>query len=259
MYDNHPNEGMRCIQNIVNDTAFDIDWKVFNVRAKNEIPSHHFDIFISSGGPGSPFEGIDTEWEKKYFKLIDNIWTYNANRNADKKYLFGICYSFQLLARYFQLGDVCKRKSTAFGVFPVHKTEHAKNDKFFRNLPEPFYAVDSRDWQVIDPSFEKLTELDATILSIEKKREHVPLPRALMAMRISNQFYITQFHPEADAEGMLRYFAIPEKRNHIISNHGDMKLAEMIYDLSDKEKVPLTQKELIPAFLRSSVNLLSMN
>ncbi|MFN0276279.1 MAG: type 1 glutamine amidotransferase [Chitinophagales bacterium] len=259
MYDNFPNEGMRCIQNIVNHEDYSVQWDVFDVRAKNEVPSHHYDIFISSGGPGSPYEGEGTEWEKKYFQLIDKIWAHNQKNNSNKKYVFGICYSFQLLSRYFQLGDVCKRKSTAFGVFPVHKTENAKNDKFFRNLPEPFYAVDSRDWQVIDPNYEKMLALNAEILALEKKREHVPLPRAVMAMRIANEFYVTQFHPEADAEGMLRYFALPEKRNHIISNHGDVKLAEMIYDLSDKDKVPLTQKELIPSFLRSSINLVGMN
>lgn len=259
MYDNHPNEGMRCIQNMVNSDDFDVQWEVFDVRAKNEIPSHNYDIFISSGGPGSPFEGEGTEWEKKYFQLLDKIWAHNQNRNTEKKFVFGICFSFQLLSRYFQLGEVCKRKSTAFGVFPVHKTENAKNDKFFRNLPEPFYAVDSRDWQVIEPDLNKMVELNATILALEKKREHVPLPRALMAMRLHNEFYLTQFHPEADAEGMLRYFAIPEKRNHVISNHGDIKLAEMIFDLSDDQKVPLTQKELIPSFLRSSIHLAGMN
>ncbi|MBC8173207.1 MAG: GMP synthase [Chitinophagales bacterium] len=259
MYDHHPNEGMRCLQNMVNMKEYHFDWEVFDVRGKSEMPSTNFDIYLSSGGPGSPFEGEGTEWEKKYFTLLEKLWTHNQNRNADKKYIFGVCYSFQMMSRFFEIGNVCKRKSTAFGVFPVHKTENAKSDKFFRNLPDPFYAVDSRDWQVIDPEYDKLMALNGVILSLEKKREHIPLQRAIMAMNIGKEFYITQFHPEADAEGMLRYFALPEKRNHIISNHGDLKLAEMIHDLSDNDKVPLTKKELIPAFLRSAVNLLQIN
>lgn len=259
MYDNHPNEGMRCLQALANTKNLHFDWKVFDVRAKNEIPDHQYDIYISSGGPGSPYEGEGTEWEKNYFQLLDKIYAHNENNKRNKKYLFGICYSFQLIARHFQLGTVSERKSTAFGVFPIHKTENAKKDKFFRNLPEPFYAVDSRDWQVIEPNSDQIMQLDATILAIEKKRENVPLPRAIMAMCISNEIYFTQFHPEADAEGMLRYFAIPDKRNHIISKHGDMKLAEMIQFLSEKEKVPLTQKELIPAFLRSASGIIKMN
>ncbi|HUF10459.1 MAG TPA: hypothetical protein VMO47_14150, partial [Rhodothermales bacterium] len=31
------------------------DYRVFDVRVKGEIPDLGFDIFISSGGPGSPF------------------------------------------------------------------------------------------------------------------------------------------------------------------------------------------------------------
>lgn len=259
MYDDHPNEGMRCLQNLANAKDYHFKWDVFDVRGKNEIPGTDYDIYISSGGPGSPFAGQDTGWETAYFNLLEKLWSHNTNANRNKKYVFGICFSFQLIARFFELGNICQRRSTAFGVFPIHKTEIAKTDKFFRNLPEPFYAVDSRDWQLIDPDYSRMLELNSSILAIEKKREHVPLQRAIMAMRLSNEFYITQFHPEADAEGMLRYFALPEKRNHVIDHHGDWKLADMIENLSDSKKLPLTQKELLPSFLRSSVNMLEMN
>jgi len=163
------------------------------------------------------------------------------------------------MSRHFELGNVCKRKSTAFGVFPIQKTEVAKHDRFFRNLPDPYYVVDSRDWQMIEPDLDKLAALKANVLAVEKRRDHVPLPRAVMAMSLGEHFYMTQFHPEADAEGMLRLFAKPEKRDHIVQNHGDWKLDEMIRNLSDPEKLPLTHKELIPSFLRSSINALRMS
>jgi homoserine O-succinyltransferase len=259
MYDNAPNEGMRCIKAIVQAQADHVDYEVFDIRYKNEIPDKNFDIFISSGGPGSPFDGEGKPWESKFFKLVDDIWSYNANGHARKKYFFGICHSFQLLSRHFELGEVCKRKSTAFGVFPIQKMESAKQDRFFRNLPDPYYVVDSRDWQMIDPDYNRLTELKANILAVEKKREHVPLPRAVMAMSLGQYFYMTQFHPEADAEGMLRLFAKPEKRDHIVKSHGDWKLDEMIRNLSDSEKLPLTHREMIPSFLRSSINAIKMS
>lgn len=259
MYDNAPNEGMRCIKAIAQSVSDVIDWEVFDVRYKNEVPDHNFDIYISSGGPGSPFDGEGKEWETKYFNLIDKIWAHNNNGYHKKKYFFAICHSFQLLCRHFQLGEVCKRNSSAFGVFPVHKTENAKHDKFFRSLPDPYYVIDSRDWQMIHPDHNRMTELGASILAIEKKRDHVPYARAVMAIKLSNQFYMTQFHPEADAEGMLRHFAKPEKRDMIVSSHGDWKLEDMIRSLSDPQKIPLTQKEVIPSFLRSSANAIEMN
>ncbi len=259
MYEGAPNEGMRCIKAIVESLTEFVDWDVFDVRSKNEVPEKNFDIYISSGGPGSPYDGEGKEWEKKYFALVDKVWAHNANGYARKKYFFAICHSFQMLARHFALGNVCQRKSTAFGVFPVHKTENAKHDHFFRSLPDPYYVVDSRDWQMIEPDHEKLASMGSEILALEKKREHVPLPRAVMAIRLSDEIYMTQFHPEADAEGMLRHFANPEKRNHIVSNLGEWKLDDMIRSLSDPQKVPLTHKEMLPTFLRSAITRLEMH
>jgi len=258
MYNNAPNEGMRCLKSFGQSVRNDVDWQVFDVRAKGEVPDKGFDIYISSGGPGSPFDGEGQVWEKQYFNLIDALWAHNANGHANKKYLFAICHSFQMLSRHFALGNVSPRKKTAFGVFPIFKTEESKRDMHFRNLPDPYYVVDSRDWQLVEPDLPRFAELGATILSMEKKREHVPLPRAVMAVRLSNYMYMTQFHPEADAEGMLRHFAKPERRNSIVEHHGEQKLDEMIQNLTDTNKLPLTHGAIIPTFLRSSINALHM-
>ena len=67
LYDGVANQGMRCIREILNQysdyTNIDISWDEFDVRQKNEVPDLSYDIFISSGGPGSPLESIGTEWE----------------------------------------------------------------------------------------------------------------------------------------------------------------------------------------------------
>jgi homoserine O-succinyltransferase/O-acetyltransferase len=259
MYNNLPNEGMRCIKAIAQSFSDEVDWKVFDVRFKEEIPDKNYDIFISSGGPGSPYDGEGKAWENKFFNLIDDVWAHNESDYRQKKYFFGICHSFQLLSRHFELGNVCKRKSTAFGVFPIHKTEASKHDKYFKHLPDPYYVVDSRDWQMIEPDLQKLTQLKSSILAVEKKREHVPLPRAVMAMNIGDYMYMTQFHPEADAEGMLRLFAQPAKRQTILESHGEWKLDDMIRNLTDQDKLPLTHQEVLPRFLRSSINALKLD
>lgn len=189
---------------------------------------------------------------------MDGIWNNNANSQEEKKYVFAICHSFQLLARHFNLGKVCKRKSTAFGVFNIHKTENARKDPYFRTLPDPFYAVDSREWQLIQPNAEEVISHDAVVLAIEKRRDHVPYERAIMAMRLTPYIYMTQFHPEADASGMLHYFKMPEKKQHVLEHHGDWKLEEMIMHLSDPDKIPLTHEALLPAFLRDARETLSL-
>ena len=56
MNNDEPNQGLRCIIDIVKMFSKEVDFKVFDVRAKNELPDLSFDIYISSGGPGSPLE-----------------------------------------------------------------------------------------------------------------------------------------------------------------------------------------------------------
>ena len=68
-----PNQGMRCIREILNqfgDTAnIELDWDEFEVRLQKQVPDLGYDIYISSGGPGSPLESEGSEWEKVYFEL----------------------------------------------------------------------------------------------------------------------------------------------------------------------------------------------
>ena len=58
LYEGKANQGMRCIREILNTYSevhdLDIAWDEFDVRLKNEVPDMSYDIFISSGGPGSP-------------------------------------------------------------------------------------------------------------------------------------------------------------------------------------------------------------
>ncbi len=113
MNDNRPNEGMRCILHAIRNVQGDpleLSFDVFNVRGNNEVPGLDYDLYISSGGPGSPM-ATDDEWEKKYFVLIDKLFAWNR-QNKRKKYVFLICHSFQLVTRHLKLGELSKSKST---------------------------------------------------------------------------------------------------------------------------------------------------
>ncbi|MFD2936455.1 type 1 glutamine amidotransferase [Spirosoma flavum] len=260
MNNNHANEGMRCILHLIrnvqgNDHA-ELSFDVFDVRANNEIPDLDYDIYISSGGPGSPMASSDA-WEARYFALIDQIFDWNIH-NERKKYVFLICHSFQLVTRHLNLGLLSRRRSTSFGIFPIHKTDEGSLDPLLKDLPDPFYAVDSRDYQITDPNVERMESRGASILCLEKIRPHVALDRAVMAMRFSPEVVGTQFHPEADNEGMLRYFLKDEKRNHIISNFGREKYHDMVAYLQDPDKIALTESVILPGFLRQAIHSLSV-
>ena len=94
MYNGEPNQGMRCIIDIINRFTPVVTFKVFDVRGKSEFPDiKKFDIYISTGGPGNPLEG-DGNWDVKYFELIDALWNWNKE-NKSKKHVLFICHSLK--------------------------------------------------------------------------------------------------------------------------------------------------------------------
>ena len=262
LYDGEENQGMRCIKDILNETNeknqnIELDFNIYESRNKNEIPNLGHDIYISSGGPGDPFDGKGTKWENRYFSLMDKIWSNNENTNR-KKYVFFICHSFQIMARYFQLGDVIERRSKSFGIVPIHKTDLGKLDNVLKGLPDIFYGADFRSWQVINPNKKIFSELGAKLISIEKLRPHVDLPRAMMAIRVSNEFIGTQFHPEADIPSMSHHFGQEERQTQVIEEYGEKKLKEMLDHLDNPENITLTRNTVIPNFLKYAITELTI-
>ena len=206
LYDGAANEGMRGIRQLIEEFEADchvmVKYQVFDVRLKAEVPDINFDVYISSGGPGSPLDSEGSLWERRYFGLMDEIRTYNQQHPDSKKHVLLICHSFQIFCRYYGYGTVTKRKSTSFGVMPIHKTFEGHHDPLFRSLNDPMWAVDSRDFQITQANEEKIVAEGGSILCLEKYRPYVDLERAVMSIRFDEAFIGMQFHPEADAVGM---------------------------------------------------------
>ena len=162
-----------------------------------------------------------------------------------------------MACRYFNIGTVTKRRSTAFGVFPIHILDGGNREMIFGGLNNPFYAVDSRDYQVTEPDIQKIEELGANILCIEKERPHVALERAIMGIRFNKYMIGTQFHPEADAKGMSMYLQRADKKITVVENHGLEKWTSMIEQLNDPEKISMTNMYILPNFMSQALKELS--
>ena len=262
MNNNHPNQGMRNIKELAKafqeQSDYDVSVDIFDVRYKAEmLKIEDFDIFISSGGPGNPHrEGYI--WEDKYAKFLDAIWQYNKD-NDQKKYLFLVCHSFQLAVIHFGIANVCKRKSYSFGVMPIHKTEDGEKDFLLKNLPEPFYAVDSRAYQCIEPNDDKINALGMKIVALEKIRPTVHLERAMMAVRFSDEIFGTQFHPEADPLGFIKNLEDEKNKEAMIETFGMEKYLETIDRMDDDDKIVLTRAQIIPRFLQLASEQITKN
>jgi GMP synthase-like glutamine amidotransferase len=258
LYNNERNEGMRCIKEIISDSnkRFEnatIYYDIFNARHRGEIPDLSYDIYISSGGPGDPFDGEGTKWESDYFSLIDKIRENNENPSNRKKYIFFICHSFQLMSRYFKFAEVTTRPKRSFGILPIERTESGAVDPILKHLSNPFYAADFRQYQVVNPNYDRLKELNASILSMEILPENEKITPALMAVRISNEIVGTQFHPEADPESMMYHFKQPERKLQVTERYGEAMYHEMLSYIEHPDKIKLTRKSVLPGFLDNAI------
>ncbi len=274
MYNGESNRGIPMLRSILARYANVLRFDHFDVRAKNELPDLSYDIYIFSGGPGEPLLN-DGPWFDRYFDLIEGLWQWNSKLKTSeqesssswiddgapedrKKHCFFICHSFQMVCHHFGLGSVLPRYKMSFGTYPVHKTHGGKEEAFFEGLPDPFYIADFRRFQVINIHHERFQQMGAQILCLEKLRPHIHYERALMAVRFSPEMIGTQFHPEADPEGLLNYFLEPERKKSIVDEHGEARYDRMIRDLANPLKIQRTFDTIIPNFIENAVEQLTL-
>src|SRR5215212_12243385 len=92
LYEGQANQGMRCIRELLNQFGefnnLDLEWDEYEVRLKHQLPDLSYDIYISSGGPGSPLESEGSEWERAYFNWLSQVEKWNNNpENIQKKHV----------------------------------------------------------------------------------------------------------------------------------------------------------------------------
>jgi len=263
LYEGHANQGMRCIRQIISEWSkfhgIKTECDEFDVRLKSEVPDLSYDIYISSGGPGSPLDSEGSEWEKAYFGWLEEVENWNAGApDNDKKHVFFICHSFQLVCRHYGIGKLSLRTKKAFGVYPVHVTLEGQQDAVLKGLADPFYVVDSREYQVTEPDTQKLAMMASQILCIEKYRPHrLQFPQAIMCIRFNDYMIGTQFHPEADAVGMSVHLQTEEKKRTVIDEFGEDKWLSMLQHLNDPDKIMWTYAHILPNFLSEAARQLN--
>lgn len=251
MYNGVSNQGMRCIKDIVSRFAGKVEYEIFDVRGKAEVPDLTFDFYLSTGGPGNPLEG-DGHWDAKYYAWLQAVWTWNQHEE-EKKQVFFICHSFQMAVNFFNLAEITDRRSMSFGTFPVHLTDTGAEETVFAGLNNPFWAADFRYCQVTEPNEKKFEEMGASVLALEKIRPHVKLERAIMAIRFSPEMIGVQFHPEADPEGMIAHFIEPERREAVITEHGAEKYHRMLADMRHPRRILRTYERVLPQFIEQAI------
>jgi homoserine O-succinyltransferase/O-acetyltransferase len=252
LYNGEDNRGMPMLRSLLGEFAHELSFREFDVRVNHEVADLSYDIYIFSGGPGDPLED-DKPWVAPFRQLILDLWAYNEDSTNRPKHVFFICHSFQIAMHCYQLGLVTERAAMSFGTYPVHKTFYGRTESLFQPLPDPFYIADFRRYQVVQPNKRQFAEMGAKILCLEKLRPHVHYERAIMAVRFSETMIGTQFHPEANPEGMYEHFLKPERREAVVREHGASRYERMMRDLRHPQKIELTFRTIIPGFIAGAI------
>lgn len=254
--ENTDNQGLRCIQEILDRSEINISYTYFDVRSQFEIPNLDFDVYISTGGPGNPLE-YDENWSDKYAQLIDDLFEWNKENKHYPKFLFAICHSFQMLCAQTGIAKITKREHVSFGIVPLIKTSSGSLDEILLEFDDKFFVADHRYFQVVNPDISRLEQLDASILAFDELFPDLSIERSLMAVRFSPEIIGVQFHPEADVKGMKAIISRESVQAEIAKVFGSKKLGEINSLLDDPDTIEKMHQTMLPKFLLSCQNRLS--
>ena len=75
-----------------------------------------------------------------------------------------------------------------------------------------------------------------------------------MAVRFSDEWFGTQFHPEAHPDGMLHYLRRPEKKDMILKQFGMNTYEEMMHNALHPDRLTNTRDQILPGFIKDALD-----
>ena len=265
MNQGHQNQAMRCFRGIV--TAF-----FDRVRAENPGLVCHLvevsprdtntpiprsaDIYLGSGGPGSPFDGDADPWFGDFREVVDLIAEHARTPDEHQKSLFGVCYTYELLVRHFAIATMAMRDSRKFGVMPAYTTGFGQRHPLLAPFKDRLFAFEHRHWESIDVDHQRLSALGGGVLAQESRDGHSK-GRAALGFDLGPGIECVQFHPEADRAGVISWVARPEQAAAFRATYGEFTYQAMLRTLDDPSRVARTYALVIPGFLQRKFNRLA--
>jgi homoserine O-succinyltransferase len=265
MNNGHVNQAMRCLRSMVanffervhlHNLSLECELVEVSPRDTNNPVPTDCDLYVSSGGPGSPFDGDGTSWTEDYSRFSDGV-VESANRaGPDQRALFAICYSFEMLVRHFKLAHIGPRSDRKFGVMPIYTTSEGQRHPLLSAFGDRLFAFEHRNWEAIDLDEARLRSLGGALLARES-RDGVSKGRALLAFDLGPGIEAVQFHPEADRPGVMNWVARPEQASAFKATYGEVTYQAMLRTLDDPRRLARTYALVIPGWLTRRFNLLA--
>lgn len=266
MNNGQPNEAIRCFRRLLD--AFSarvavanpgIEFHLTHVQPRNldeRVPLDS-DLVLSSGGPGSPYDGFEDPWSTGYRKFLDHVATSNGREMGSGPQLMAVCHSFQLSVMHFGLATMRKRETTKFGPQPVYMTAEGMKSELLGEFDDRLFAFEHRNFEAVDLDSAKLASLGGRVLARESREGRTDKGQGLLALEFAPGIVGTQFHPEADRPGVVTWISKPEKAKAFKDAYGDELYERMIKSLDDPTRLARTFALLVPGWLTRRFNHLA--
>jgi homoserine O-succinyltransferase len=266
MNDGHENQAIRCFRLICSEfhkhaRKFNPDLELqlshVSVRDKNESPPKDCDLYVSSGGPGSPYEGDGKQWVQNYYDFLDDVAEDNVRRGANAKALFGVCYSYEMIVRHFKVATMAPRATRKFGVMPIYTTRSGREHPLLSVFGDRLFAFEHRNWEAIDLDERKLAQLGGSLLARESREGQDDKGLAILGLDVCPGVETVQFHPEADRSGVVAWVRRPDQAAAFREAYGDETYERMLKTLDDPSRIARTFAMLIPGWMVRKFNAMA--
>jgi homoserine O-succinyltransferase len=261
----HVNQAMRCFRSIVSmffenvrrhNPTLTCELSEVSPRDTDDPVPRGCDLYLSSGGPGSPFDADGTTWSDDYGRFSDGVVEAASRGGADRQALFAICYSFEMVVRHFGIARIAPRAERKFGVMPIYTTSEGQHHPLLAAFHDRLFAFEHRNWEAIELDEGRLRSLGGKLLARES-RDGVSKGRALLALDIAPGVEAVQFHPEADRPGVMNWVARPEQAAAFKAVYGEVTYQAMLRTLDDPRRLARTFALVIPGWLIRHFNVLA--
>jgi GMP synthase-like glutamine amidotransferase len=260
------NEATRCFRRLFDafqhkvraaNPGLEINLRHVQPRNLGELPDRNTDLVLSSGGPGSPYDGYDDPWCVGFRKFIDHVVERNLAAPDTAPGMLVVCHSFEIAVTHFAVATMVPRSSRKFGVMPCYVTEEGRRSVLFASFGDRLFTWEHRNWEPVDLDEHKLRKLGGALLAKESREGRFDKGRALLGFDFARGISGTQFHPEADRPGVLAWINRPEHAADVKGAYGVDLYERMIKTLSDPTRLARTYALLIPGWLAHRFNQLA--
>jgi GMP synthase-like glutamine amidotransferase len=270
------NEAIRCFHRIldgfqakVGRANENVEIVVRHVQPRNlsEAAPRDFDLYLSTGGPGSPFDGWDDPWCTKYREFLDGLVDDALRGHDAPRSALLVCHSFEIAIAHTKIASMERRPTRKFGMMPVYPTPAGMRAPLLAPFGERFFAWEHREWHAVGLDRARLAEIGGQLWATESRVDPETLALlpgvahkgdGLLVFRFAANIEGTQFHPEADRDGALAWLLRPEQTRAAVEAYGEITYQRMLKSLDDPARLTRTFEHFIPGWLVRKFNELAL-